>query len=340
MTRPRALFEPPDGKRLLVIGQDFDAIREYVTHVAAVPAGVTTYTHVHFLRTLQTKTTSPAGVLYGGGILDDARFDNSVLSIGLHLGNRCRALSEGRLQRQVRTLAAWIRAAKRPVFLRIGYEFDGSWNSLEPASYRAAFRVLAQGLRANGATNCATVWQSATSPVNGNKEIIYEDWYPGDDVVDWIGFSWFLVTPRQDELTNQLLAFARARQKPVMLCEATPQGYDLDRLTRRNIAVVWDGPAGQGEVRKSAQEIWSEWFQPFFAMLNSHRELIRIAAYINTNWDRQRMWGHPYPNGYWGDSRVQANPFIREYWIETLRQPDWLPGSPGLFGQLGFQGGE
>ncbi len=49
-----------------------------------------------------------------------------------------------------------------------------------------------------------------------------------------------------------------------MICESTPQGYDLEALTKKYISSVWDGNAGIGTVNKTADQIWNEWFLPFF----------------------------------------------------------------------------
>ena len=52
-------------------------------------------------------------------------------------------------------------------------------------------------------------------------------------------------------------------------------------------------------------------------------------AYINTNWDKQSMWGPPYGQGYWGDSRIQIDPEISARWLEETRDPGfWLHAGP------------
>jgi hypothetical protein len=39
---------------------------------------------------------------------------------------------------------------KRPVFIRIGYEFDGSWNNYQPATFAAAWLRITRYLRGRG----------------------------------------------------------------------------------------------------------------------------------------------------------------------------------------------
>jgi hypothetical protein len=220
------------------------------------------------------------------------------------------------------------------VWLRIAYEFDGAWNSGygDATRYRKAFRYLVEGLRAAGVENTEYVWQSATSPVDdiidGRHEDI-ADWYPGDDVVDWVGLSLFLApnfqpraeagdVPSQRQLMDEVLDFARAHAKPVMVAESAPQGYDLARLRRAHITDILDGPSGSGQVKLSAQDIWAQWFAPVFDYLRQNDDVIDAFAYINTNWDAQWRWGPPYREGYWGDSRLESNPLIGRRFSEAI----------------------
>lgn len=341
--RPRAKFEPPAGQRLLIVGQELAAIGGfkrpcndgYSDHFPQVPGGVTTYASLPWLLGLRHKIPLRAGPICAQCILNNPLYQHSALAIGMCMVGEESNVASGKLDRRLAKLADWMREAKRPVFLRIGYEFDGSWNHYEPETYQSAFRRVVSILRDRGAANAATVWQAATSPVNGNRDHDLGAWYPGDDFVDWVGYSWFLETPLQYELTERLLEFGLARGKPAMVCEAAPQGYDLTQLTRRNIGPGPDGAAGENCRVKEAAEIWAEWFEPFLTFHQNHQDTVRILAYINAHWDRQHMWGPPYRNGYWGDSRLQAHPYIRAQWTGHVSNDGWLHASPELFRKLG-----
>jgi len=333
----RALFEPPENQKLLILGQDLGAIGGfpapnndgYLDHGLPPPAGVTTYLSLPSLRGLTSKVNLWSGDLWAQGLIDHPALRHSTLAIGLHLVDQEKKIAAGKQDAAIEKLAHWIKSARLPVFLRIGYEFDGSWNHYDPPAYKVAFRRIVETFRRLEVTNCAFVWQSCTSPVSGYQTKDINDWYPGDDVVDWAGYSWFLNTPKQVELTDRLLAFARAHGKPVMVCEAAPQGYDLARLTKRTIA------GGKDSKPKTPAEIWSEWYAPFFAYIEKNADVVKAVAYINVYWDSQPMWGPPYRQGYWGDSRVQANPHIKARWLETVSASGWLHASPDLFQHLG-----
>ena len=138
-------------------------------------------------------------------------------------------------------------------------------------STRPLIRHVVDKLREAGVKNVEYVWQASTSPVDDVIEKRFEDignWYPGDDYVNWMGTSWFLTIDEspaaatdydpatQRALTDQVLEFARARGKPVMIAESSPQGYDLARSFNANIAPVWDGYQ-KGDMKSvSDLDIW------------------------------------------------------------------------------------
>ena len=357
-----AQFDPISGKTLLVIGQELTAVRGYrASGCCPTPAGVTAYVGLYDL-------LNPATAYQGLGIdtqsrpvAEDAEWGGGptnaytmarenpgsalVLAVNITENDHPGALSrvrEGHYDNEIGQLGEFIKLVQQPVMLRLGYEFDGVWNQgYEDAKrYRKVFRYIVSRLRELGTSGFATVWQASASPVDDlleNRSENIEDWYPGDDVVDWMGLSWFL-SPHdrpadtdayyrsQDSLSDEVLAFARARRKPVMIAEAAPQGYDLSNLTERHISPVWDGEAAQGKQQVSADELWSRWFQPLFDYIDKNRDVIAALAYINTNWDAQPMWGAPYTQGYWGDSRVQQNAEILARWNTELARDVWRHG--------------
>jgi hypothetical protein len=334
----KAKFEPPPGRQLLVIGQDLGAIGGfdapdndgYCNHIDLKPGGVTSYTSLTQLQGLDDPVNYGSGDICGRSILENPIYAQSVLALGLDLVGEEKNIAAGKQNEQIYSLAKWIKRAHRPVFLRIGYEFDGSWNHYDPVAYKKVFQKIVTIFKEMQVTNCATVWQAAASPFNGNNNKNINDWYPGDDYVDWVGYSWFQSTPKKLALTDNVLAFARAHHKPVMVCESAPQGYDTVNLTLRDLA------SGKNPKSKTAEQIWNEWYVPYFNYIEKNKDTIKAVAYIDVNWDSQRLWGPPYRQGYWGDSRVEVNPVIKAKWIETISQGKWMLSSPTLFSDLGF----
>ena len=363
-------FVPPGGKQLLIIGQDLEAVKNYSsTNKFPSPGGHTVYVSLYGINS----PTGPypfgglgedrdgvpvAAVDWGAGLVSahtaafDPLYKNSVLVIGLSMNDESKkieGIAKGNFDAEIDRLAKFISKVNKPVFLRIGYEFEGAWNPSykDPEIYKAAFRGVTEGLRKQGVTNFATVWQTSASPIDDiieKKREKIEDWYPGDDVVDWMGLSWFLnpqiqsstspIKTTQEELAEELLNLARSHNKPVMIAESAPQGYDIKRLTKRNITGILDGPAGEGLHQLKAKQIWKQWYEPFFRFIDKNKELIKAVAYINTNWDNQSMWGSPYNGGYWGNSQVQDNEYISRKWQQRINKKNWLHGDSNLFSIL------
>ncbi|MEP7291212.1 MAG: family 16 glycosylhydrolase [Chloroflexota bacterium] len=314
-----AKFLPPEGKTLLIIGQDLGAVGGlpnytdgYADHIQLTPGGVTTYTDIANLNGLTHLANWGSGDVSAQLLADEPRYSASALVMGLWMTGSEARVADGTLDTQVDALGEWIKAQNRPVYLRIGYEFDGEWNAYEPEGYVAAFRHIVDRFRATGVDNAATVWQSAThhSPHYGGHEWI--EWYPGDDYVDWFALSYF--EPRLPIL-NAFLDLARAHNKPVMIAESAPKGASTSATTRPEL-------------------LWEGWYQPFFDFIYTNSDVIRAVAYINVDWDSQPMWANHEDR--WGDSRVQANEVIAAHWLSEIRKPAWLHGSSTLFTQLGY----
>jgi hypothetical protein len=373
-------FTPPAGKTLMIIGQDLGSVTDYVNSGQfPTPSGVTTY--VSFYDVLNAagrngalgidNSGTPQGASldldWGGGPLNSysavAAWPNSTLQMGLNISEYANSqgflaqLANGQKDAEINQLAVFFKkvatVSKKPIYLRIGYEFDGTWNAgyQNQANFKGAFQRIVTVLRNQGVTNVAYVWQACASPIDDIIEGVREDingWYPGDTFVDWVALSWFLLpneTPpvggnpaSQLALANEVVSFGRTHNKPVMIAESTPQGYNTTALNNANISTVWDGASGANVVSKTAAQIWSEWFTPFFNFIRTNSDAIRAVSYINANWNAQGLWDAPYEQGYWGDTRVQANATITTNWKNELATPLWLHGSATLFGQLGVPG--
>ena len=314
---------------------------------------MTQYIDIFKLGGLKTSIDKGAGSNCVKNILDDAclkKYGKNIpfdMAIGLWMNDEVEMqnLVKGVYDVKINEFAEFLKTyPKVKFYLRIGYEFDGNWNKAyeDRRRYVAAFQRIHDVLRINyekskTAKNWLSVWQACTSPLDDIMENKIEnlgDWYPGDKYVDFCGLSWFLtgtkISPKhtnstnvvykrsQRSLANEMVYFANYKNKPVMICEATPQGYSLSGLYRKNISPLWDGIAGQGMVKLTPLQIWKEWYKPFFDFIEKNKQTIKVVAYINQNWDEQAMWALPMSATYWGDSRIQANDKISQWWSEMI----------------------
>ncbi|MFM7022612.1 MAG: T9SS type A sorting domain-containing protein [Flavobacteriales bacterium] len=303
-----AKFEPPDGNALLIIGQDLGSVggssyynNGYVENVGGpVPGGITTYTDFPYLQGLTSVANYGAGDICAQSVTGNTTYQNSVLVIGLYLVNELNAIKNGQRDALIQQLGSWIKNSNRPVFLRIGYEYDGPWNSYNPADYKIAFKRIVDKFRASSVDNCAFVWQSCGY---GSDTSTLKQWYPGDDYVDWMAYSHFMYTNNG----TPEMALARAHHKPLMIAEATPQGDIIN-----------------------SNYSWNRWFGPLFQHIQNNQDVIKALAYINANWDGQSMWA----GQGWGDSRIQNSSTIKAKWLAEINSSFWLKSSSTLFASL------
>ena len=123
-------------------------------------------------------------------------------------------------------LRVWADGAKQfgtALIVQYGTEINGDWYpwsapynggiTVGPSKFRQAFRHIVQVVRAEGATNI--VWALHLNGENwpgdepGNNAGAY---YPGDDVVDWIGFSIYQNYGNSDPTCRDLDALLKARE--------------------------------------------------------------------------------------------------------------------------------
>jgi cellulose synthase (UDP-forming) len=141
-------------------------------------------------------------------------------------------IAQGQMDSQVRLLARTIASsAPQVVLVRWGHEMDLSglypWAANNPELYRAAFRRVVSIFRAEGAVNASFVWSPA-----GNENA--DGYYPGDDVVDYVGVTvlgdehWDEVSGFTPQSFTDLFAPRYARVaghgKPVLVAELGVSG--------------------------------------------------------------------------------------------------------------------
>lgn len=331
----RAKFEPKDGECLLFIGQDLSATGGLDTHQKGyldtfkAPTGVTVYTNLSpgdnsygFLNKgndgLKTKANWGAGDSCAQCYVDDDTYSHSVLAIGLSMVNHEKKIARGQHDQLIIDLSNWIKSlGDRPVFLRIGYEFDGwEWNHYNRKHYLGAWRRIHKIFKEQRVSNVAFVWQSKGT---GSSQRILEKWYPGDDLVDWCAYSYFL------NPDTAMLDFARRHNKPVFIAEATP--------VKGQGGLFFDV---QLKDEQAAKNIWKLWYEPFIKTINKNADVIKAVGYINTNWSAQPMW-KVNPVFRKVDSRLQTSSYITNKWKDEFYKSRYLKPTLDLWNKLNYR---
>ena len=141
-------------------------------------------------------------------------------------------------------------------------------------------------------------------------------------------------------MTDKLLGIARNHDKPVMIAEITPRGYEIGALTKSNTHQFWDGPVYTtwnddnpenrvkgGTVTVTAENIWTNFYQPLFDYVEDNGDVIKYFHYIDADWTSELQYQWTSEFQYWGDARVEANEVIKKKWQHEINKPKWIHGS-------------
>jgi len=298
-----ARLEPSEGI-IHGAGQDLDSYLRYSALFAAEKRPLMYMTYI-------TLTAGPQPVIDWRqqvlAALDNLSAQPTILQIGLNLtagrddgSGRVDEVAQGRYDLALGAFLAGLKAFGVPAFVRIGYEFEGSWNNYGAAGYVAAFRHITNAVRASGLDRVATVWCSA----GGSAGFIDFDelmaYYPGDNYVDWWGVDTFSPEELSDPWLERFYRTAGAHRKPVMIGEATPRYVGANK--------GW--------------ESWTRWYKPFFDMVRANPE-IKAISYINWDW---AYWSDQLGFGWhdWEDARLQDAGPVRDLYVSELSDPIWI----------------
>ena len=267
------------------------------------PAGFTTYSDINSNQGVRSHTYYGSGDIYLYAQINDPTYGNMNVSIGYWLRGYSneeltKEITEGKYRNNLVDLADYVsKLSPRKVFLRWGWEFNGMMEDQTSyiSAWRYAYHLIVDTLQVD---NIAFVFQS-----NGFAKNIreLEQWYPGDEYVDWMAFSYFA----SDKPGTKMIEFAKSKKKPIMIAESCHNGIDLS-----------DDP----------NDIGLNWMKTLFTLLAETPE-IKILAYINTDWKYQEMWQADGPQGPWfseSDSRIQLNDKVREFWKKEMQKDKWI----------------
>ncbi len=114
-----------------------------------------------------------------------------------------------------------------PIFLRLGAEMNIWNNRPDPWEFQEAFRFVAQRVHQK-TDHIAMVWSVSHTSTWG---VNMEDFYPGDEFVDWVGISTYLIRHFQGEILpidqrfNEVSFNAGGGADPVMVVRETIEKF-------------------------------------------------------------------------------------------------------------------
>ena len=320
-------FVPPAGKVLVFAGQDNISVGGtekyhdgYVDNIG-IPAGITHYVYFsegwtnEFGRTfakgsvagLNSEVEWAAGPMCQKSYINSPKLEECIMHVSISMeGGGEIKVANGTFDHLIEEFVQFIADhPDRVFFIRIGYEFDGSWNKYQPESFKKAFRRIVESLRKRNLSNYATVFASSSTVKPGQ----FEQYDPGSEYYDWIGYSWW---GNEKKFGNAApaLAYARRLNKPVFVAESTARGHYFDK--------------------EDPESLWSGWFQEFFQHIEANKDVIRAVSYINADWDGQDMWDG------WGQTRIETAPLLQQKWQEKMAGSTFINASDSPHDMIHF----
>ena len=351
-------YKPLEGRILVFAGQSPQASLDYrALPNTPPPAGFSDYMAYNVGASYKDYAPDGPGtfkgndglfepVNWGSGdqcvacLLEREEYAESLINIGLYVagpqdedGGMCRGeercaiarLARGEFDAQLKVFADWLLSLEdRPVLLRVGYEFDGAWNNYDPQQFKAGWRHIHRFLATAGVGNVAYVYHTYGY---ADRETLDEFW-PGDEYVDWIGYSYFQMDPAVVGVNE--LALAREKDLKVFLGEVSPHTGDCTQ---------------QIDLAKDT-ELGRQWIDNFFKHVEDNRDVIRAIAYINEPWndvERAPMWQDQQDHncgGYFSRStaRLNDNAELEKNWAEKVSRPLYLNPEPKRYDKLDMGG--
>lgn len=170
-----------------------------------------------------------------------------------------------------------------PVFLRIGAEMNIWQNKADPELFKQAFRKISTAAK-TGRQNVATVWSVVhTSEWSAN----FDDYYPGDEYVDWVGVSAYANkyfgarTWPASESHNPIVYKAGDAADPVLMIKDIVDLYG----DRKPIMLAECGSAyyTKGEINEYSTDWAVNSLKRMYSMVPIVYPQVKLIAYFNKN---------------------------------------------------------
>ena len=210
------------------------------------------------------------------------------------LAPRWSEIASGRRDDEIARQADAFKALGSPVLLTLHHEPEDDVEANgTPAEFRAAWRHWAGIYRARGVTNVSLTWIAMAYSFARDASRA-ESFYPGDDVVDWLGvdgYNWYTACQSADwrsfaQVFSNFRGWAADHPKPVFVAEV---GSAEDR----------SDPTRKGR-----------WIDELASTLQGWPEIKAVAWYNR----------HPTPDGDC-QFRVTSSPAALDAWRRVSRSP-------------------
>jgi len=279
----------PRGRAVLHgVGQDHPAFLEYTNQMKDMKPSV-------YMAYVGMGKDAPRRLERLARTLAD--MDGHYVAVQVGMGLRSDRLPPDEKEEILKEICKALEAFPHPIFLRLGFEFNGNWNNYDPEQFRKGWVEFSTILRKYDTDHVALMWCYAP-----DEKADFMNWYPGDEHVDWWSIDPFSERHFSSSVTMEFMDEAVKRGFPVMYGESSPRFISATR----------------GELS------WRVWFQRFFDLMEKYPN-IKGFCYIAWNWEDH----HPYSTSsyslhWWGDARVWRDAYVFNKWREELAKPHYI----------------
>jgi len=218
----------------------------------------------------------------------------------------------GKTDSQLEQFFTAIEDVGKPVFLRIGWEFNNR-EHFDPKGYREGYRYIVDKMRALGVNNVATLWHASVPDLDQLtgmpilSEHPYMDFYPGDDYVDWWSISEFAVEHFRSPGSVEFYKNAASRGKPVFIGESAPWMGGETIMSFRD----------PNNIQESL-----DWFEAYFSLFDEFPHIKGMNVII-IDWQRWN-WIWPHIPGGFNNTRLDLFPELPEQYQRLLQSPRFI----------------
>jgi mannan endo-1,4-beta-mannosidase len=138
------------------------------------------------------------------------------------------AISDGRYDAYLRSLASKVAEFGHPVIISFAHEMNGSWfhygyKYVAPSVFIAAYRHVHDVFEESGGEKVIWMW-TVNIPSAGQTSTSVDEWYPGDSYVDWVGidgYDWSASRTFTQTFGTTLSQVRGLTNRPVLISETS-----------------------------------------------------------------------------------------------------------------------
>ncbi|MBE7036989.1 MAG: hypothetical protein E7403_06825, partial [Ruminococcaceae bacterium] len=199
-----------------------------------------------------------------------------------------------------------------PIYLRFAAEFDVWDNKAEPRQYIEAFRYVTNYIKSKNA-NVAMVWSPAQE---SSMYVNRDDYYPGDEYVDWVGVSlyaqkYFQGNPNAKK-DDEILFKTGVNSDPVVAIKNLVETYG-----NRKPIMISESGCGHKMVKsgENTETFAIRRLQEYLSYLPMVYPQIKVMAYFDA---------HVTSDKEKSDYRLSSNANLQQEYLRLVKQPRFI----------------